>query len=319
MITSRDQLDQFASETGFRPDTLEKVLRLGALLKDINRHPFLSKALVLKGGTALNLFFGAPKRLSVDLDFNYVGDASRERMLEDRPKVERAINTLAQGQNYRIQASKESHAGRKIYLSYINTMGTRDRVEVDLNYVFRVPIGPILELPMWQPGDHERPVAKIVPHEELYSGKACALLERVMPRDLFDVIDLSRHENGIWHSAHFKKVFIAFAGTLPHPLYTYDETRFGRITETFVTKQLNPMLTPDARMSADHLKETAWATIAPLLKLDNAEREYIERIHHGELHPELLFPHDDILKQLVATHPALQWKIENVRKHLSRK
>ncbi len=317
MLISRDQLEHYAGETGFRPDTLEKVLRLGALLKDINRHPFLSKVLVLKGGTALNLFFGAPKRLSVDLDFNYVGDASREQMLEDRPKVERAINAIAQGQNYRIQTSKESHAGGKIYLSYINAMGTRDRVEVDLNFVFRTPIGPILELPMWQPGDLERPVAKIVPHEELYSGKTCALLERVMPRDLFDVIELSRHENSVWHTPHFKKVFIAFAGTLPHPLYTYDKTRFERITETFVTKQLNPMLSPDARMNADELKKKAWAATAPLLQLDSSEREYIERIHRGELLPELLFPEDETFRQLIATHPALRWKIENVRRHRS--
>ena len=313
--SSREQLEQFSGQTGFRPETLEKVIRLGALLKDINRHPLLSNALVLKGGTALNLFFGSPMRLSVDLDFNYIGDSSRERMLEDRPKVERAIITIAQGQNYQVQASKESHAGRKLYLSYINTMRTRDRVEVDLNYVFRVALGPVLEHPMWQPGDLDRPMAKIVPYEELYSGKACALLERTLPRDLFDTIYLSQHDNGIWQTAHFKKVFIAFAGVLPHPLSTYDERRFERITETFVKQQLNPMLTPEARTNADKLKVDAWTAIKPLLHLNDAEREYIERIHKGELKPELLFPEDEEFSRLVAAHPALHWKVENVRKH----
>ena len=36
--------------------------------------------------TAINLCFGEPKRMSVDLDYNYIGHLDRARMLEDRPK-----------------------------------------------------------------------------------------------------------------------------------------------------------------------------------------------------------------------------------------
>ena len=54
MRVSSRKLAALAAETGFRRETLEKVIRLGELLEDIARHPFLSKALALKGGTALN-------------------------------------------------------------------------------------------------------------------------------------------------------------------------------------------------------------------------------------------------------------------------
>ena len=77
MTVSRQTLDRLSGETGFRPDALEKVLRLGELAADIGRQPILSAALALKGGTALNLCFGAPRRLSVDLDFNYIASADR--------------------------------------------------------------------------------------------------------------------------------------------------------------------------------------------------------------------------------------------------
>jgi predicted nucleotidyltransferase component of viral defense system len=60
-------LDRCAAETGYLAGSLEKVTRLGETAGDIARHPFLNNSLVLKGGTALNLCFGAPKRLSVDL------------------------------------------------------------------------------------------------------------------------------------------------------------------------------------------------------------------------------------------------------------
>jgi predicted nucleotidyltransferase component of viral defense system len=93
----REYLGERAAGTGFRPDTLEKV-RLLRLLDQVTRHPFLGSRLLLKGGTALNLFYAVAPRLSVDLDFNYVGAADRAQMLQERPEVERAVNQLVMGE-----------------------------------------------------------------------------------------------------------------------------------------------------------------------------------------------------------------------------
>ena len=48
------------------------------------------------------------------------------------------------------------------------------------------------------------------------------------------------------------------------------------------------------------------------------ERDYIERVHAGELLPELLFPDDDETAIMLRRHPALLWKIENLKRHLSK-
>jgi hypothetical protein len=113
MNRSRAWFDAVAAETGYRRDTLEKVIRLGELGAELTRHQLLGTVLVLKGGTALNLCFGAPPRLSVDLDFNYIGAEDRAAMLEQRPLVERAIGAVARAQGYRLQWSRAEHAGRK--------------------------------------------------------------------------------------------------------------------------------------------------------------------------------------------------------------
>ena len=133
MNRSRSWFDAAARETGFRANTLEKVTRLGELAGEVARHPLLGAALALKGGTALNLCFGPPRRLSVDLDFNFVGSENRAGMLEDRPMVERSIESLALSQGYRLQWSRAEHAGRKAYLRYLLSAGVADRVELDLN------------------------------------------------------------------------------------------------------------------------------------------------------------------------------------------
>jgi len=105
MSPSLEYLERCAAESGFAVATLEKVARLGEFAGDVGRHAFLKEALVLKGGTALNLGYGAPTRLSVDLDFNYVGAAERSAMLEDRPRVEQAVVELARRSGYRVQQS----------------------------------------------------------------------------------------------------------------------------------------------------------------------------------------------------------------------
>ena len=66
------------------------------------------------------------------------------------------------------------------------------------------------------------------------------------------------------------------------------------------------------------LKLMAWYVVEPLVTLDDAEREYIDRVHAGELSPNLLFPDDEELANRLTRYPVLLWKIENVRRQLSK-
>jgi predicted nucleotidyltransferase component of viral defense system len=112
MSVSLEYLQLCSAQTGYEIGPLEKVVRLGEIAADILRHPFLGKVLALKGGTALNLCLDQPRRLSVDLDFNYIGHLERDKMLTDRPQVEEALVQLAARKGYRIQKSADAFAGR---------------------------------------------------------------------------------------------------------------------------------------------------------------------------------------------------------------
>ena len=80
-------LQRLAAETGYRLDTLEKVLRLLELLDEIAQDPVLSQRLALKGGTALDVFYLDLDRLSVDIDLNYVGALDLAAMERERLEV----------------------------------------------------------------------------------------------------------------------------------------------------------------------------------------------------------------------------------------
>lgn len=113
MKISPERLVAEAEATGFRPEVLEKAAQLLGLLNALQSHPFLREKLVLKGGTALNLFVFDVPRLSVDIDLNYVGAEDREGMLAERPKVEQAAQAVFAREGFSVRRMPEEHAGGK--------------------------------------------------------------------------------------------------------------------------------------------------------------------------------------------------------------
>lgn len=319
MKLSLEYLKRCSAETGHQVAALEKVVRLGELAGDIARHPLLGNALALKGGTALNLCFGPPGRLSVDLDYNYIAHVEREKMLADRPTMEDAVTELAERHGYRFQRSADAFAGRKIFLRYQSVLGHEERIEIDLNFLFRLPLCATEARPVWQPGDLDQPQVRIAGQAELIAGKLLALLDRCAVRDAWDVANLSEAAVRILDTSDFRARFIAISAILEHPLSTYRRDRLqNSLSDRIVAEQLLPMLASKAKISAADLVERAWHRLEPLVSLSPIENEYCSAVQRGNLKLDLLFPDDAAETARLARHPAILWKIENVRVYLRR-
>ena len=155
-------------------------------LNAIRRHPFLKGKLALKGGTALNLFVFDVPRLSVDIDLNYVGSESREAMLEERPRLEEAIQAVFSREDFNIRRIPQEHAGGKWSLRYTAASGQSGRIDVDINYMYRVPLWPVTMMDSRPLGSWRVSEIPVVDIHELAAGKLTALLDRRKARDLFD-------------------------------------------------------------------------------------------------------------------------------------
>ena len=186
MSVSIEKLRAEAEATGFRVDVLAKVVRLLSVLRGVRDHPFLKGRLALKGGTALNLFVFDVPRLSVDIDLNYVGAESRDGMLEERPRVERALTAVFSREKLSVRRAAEGHAGGKWRLRYQNPSGRSGMLEVDVNYMHRVPLWPIGTMDSCRLGSRGVRRIPVVDFHELVAGKLCALLSRNRARDLYD-------------------------------------------------------------------------------------------------------------------------------------
>ena len=183
-------LQREAEATGFRGEALEKVVRLLELLEGVRSHPFLKSRVALKGGTALNLFVFEVPRLSVDIDLNYVGAVSRDVMLAERPKVEQAIHAVCGRLGIQIKRVPGEHAGGKWRLSYPSASGRAGTLEVDVNFLLRVPLWPTVRADSRRIGAFGAAGIPMLDLHELAAGKLAALFGRSASRDLFDACEL---------------------------------------------------------------------------------------------------------------------------------
>jgi predicted nucleotidyltransferase component of viral defense system len=122
MNLRQEDLLNVARAGGFRAEMLEKVIRLMDVLNELFHNTFLKQRLVLKGGTALNLFYLDMPRLSVDNDLNYIGAIDRKIMLEERQELETILFGLCQRAGLAIKRAETEHAGGKWRLTFASVM-----------------------------------------------------------------------------------------------------------------------------------------------------------------------------------------------------
>jgi predicted nucleotidyltransferase component of viral defense system len=313
-------IQETAAALGFRPDSLEKVFRLLSLLEALRSNAFLRPRVALKGGTALNMFLFDVPRLSVDIDLNYTGSGDRAVMLADKPKVEQAIQAVCQREGLTVKRVPSDHAGDKWRLSFVNTAGSSDKLEVDLNFMLRVPLWPVTKLDSRTLGPAVAKDIAVVERHELAAGKLAALCARNASRDIFDARELLRRDD-IDHSK-LRLAFVVYGGL------NRKDWRTVRVVDVAadaleLKRELVPMLRAgvrpvDAEISSwsEALVRETRELMAAVLPLEPHEREFLDRLNDaGDIVPELLTT-ERTMQGIIRDHPGLKWKALNVKKHL---
>lgn len=315
-MISEQELKNEATQRGYRPEILEKVYHLLDLLETFMEVPYLRERLVLKGGSAINLFCSEQlRRLSVDLDFNYIGALDRETMKKEKVELEAIILDVCQRRRYSLHRNPRAHAGGKMVLVYSSVYGHKGRLEIDFNYVFRVPL--------WAPEQHfsldwpKRTQAVVLDIHELAAGKLHALLGREASRDLFDSYQLLTQ----WPLDQDK---LRLAFTVYASMERDHWERIGVNNVTFIVKEVRDQLIPVLHKEqlssfstnvikqwANHLvEETKAGLLRTVLPFNDNEIAFLDCLQqHKEIRPELISS-DEVFCQRVKEHPLLKWRIQ---------
>ena len=97
-------------------------------------------------------------------------------MLDERPKIEEAIQAVFRREDFAVRRMPDEHAGGKWSLHYLSASGRNARLDVEVNFMYRVPLWPITVLDSRSLGSWRATDIPVVDHHELVAGKLSALL-----------------------------------------------------------------------------------------------------------------------------------------------
>ncbi len=241
-------------------------------------------------------------------------------MTAERPRLDAALQQVASRLGLSVKRAPSVHAGGKWRFSYTSALGRPAILEVDVNYMFRVPL--------WDPrkrdsreflGDRVRQL-QVLDNYELAAGKLAALLARGASRDLFDARQLLASDE--FDQQMLRLAFVVYGG-MNRVDWREISSDSVKTSVDDVKRQLLPMLRRDLRPAAsdverwtsDLIEETR-ALLGILLPLAENEVEFLERLNgRGAIEPSLL-TNDADLQQRIISNPGLKWKALNVKKHI---
>lgn len=320
MKYSKEQLNHIAQNTGFRAEIIEKVLLLMDVLSDFAHDPILKQQIVLKGGTALNLFYLNLPRLSVDIDLNYIGETDREKMLQARSNIEERMIAICKRQGFTIYRKPTVHAGGKMVWRYKSALGNTGNLEIDLNFMYRVPLLPIQYKKSCVISGKFIENIPVLDIHELTAGKLSALMDRTLGRDLFDAYHLLGNEN--LNMELLRLIFTVYSGmsrkrdfrSLSPEQLNFDFTELQNRLLPLLSRYELEKIIDKSRWAREMLAEVN-VKLGALLPLRENEIGFLDALLNlGEIKPELLTEETE-LQEKVKGHPAIHWVAHNVKRN----
>lgn len=302
-----------AAELGFIRDTLEKVYRLADVLEYLNTNPLLKDSLALKGGTAINLTVFNLPRLSVDIDLDYLGADSRDEMLKKRKVINLAVSKFMLANDYSLSPkTKNPHSLDSWVYEYVNAVGNRDNLKIEINYSMRMHIFPANEVKIITEHFDSEYNVKCLAAIEIFGSKINALLSRAAARDLYDVYNMIKFELFNEEEQTLLRKSVVFYAAIAAKTINknFDTKVIDNITKYKIRTDLYPVITKRDAFDFDSAKKAVKDYISALMVLTPQEQEFLFRFENKEYMPELIFDDEDILDR-IKTHPMALWKMQN--------
>lgn len=210
-MISKDEIQIIAVEKQLHPHVIEKDYVISWVLAGINNHPKTKDTWIFKGGTCLKKCYFETYRFSEDLDFTYKhpGYLPTEAELFAITKEisgwiydHSGIEIPETGIDFEIIPNKRgSHTvqGKLSYRGAIQPnmrVTSLPRIKIDLTLDEPLVLHTVARQVEHQYTDKPPSGIKIAAYscEEIFAEKIRALIQRLRPRDLYDVIHLYRRK-----------------------------------------------------------------------------------------------------------------------------
>jgi predicted nucleotidyltransferase component of viral defense system len=302
-MLTRTKFEQLQKTTGFNLDLLEKSYHLTRTLNEIQEHSILKENLILKGGTALNFIFFPISRLSIDLDFDYTGAISKEKMVKQRPVIEKEIKEISSQLDYTLRDRGSSYIISRQSLQYQTIRNTKDHIKIEINYLDRIPLGNIEHKKFPSIFPDIKPFS--IPTyslEELTAQKSIACLNRSEPRDLYDLYILSKQKISIEQIQTFATIYFCMSSNNNK----FDVSKIKDFDIKKIQQELQQFIRSDEKLDPNTIRGEASIFLEKIVKFNKNQQRFIDAFYkEKKMCPDLI----DIDETKLMQHPALLHKI----------
>lgn len=310
---TKADLNIMSTEMNFVRDTLEKVIRLVGILDFINSDADMKGKLILKGGTAINLFVFDLPRLSVDIDLDFSDNCVRDEMVSQRNRIAEKLRSYFDREDYSLSAkSKSYHSLDSFVVNYINSGEMKDNIKIEINYSLRSHLfAPNLKKVDMKNLKSKTEIA-VMNRFELFAAKINALLSRAMPRDLYDVTNMVEHkifneDDIVLLRSSFVLYTVLSQEEVPE---SYSLEALNSITLKSAMTALLPVLHKGTHIDIEKYKDSVRPFLLELIDLTEQQKEFLSMFNQKIYKPELLFSDKNILER-IASHPMIVWKLSS--------
>lgn len=313
---SKRAIEEIAKERQFESRTIEKVLRLMAVLNEVADTDSIKTKLVLKGGTALNLFLLDLPRLSVDIDLNYIGALNVDEMQTEKVEIEKLLKKICGRLGMNMQPGPKEHAGDKWVVQYQSLIGGSDTIQIDLNFLYRVPLWAVDNKPSSILGEFKVESFQVLSYSELYAGKLRALLSRRISRDFYDATKIGA-------DIDFEKLrltLVIYGAMNPKDWRTVSPEDL-ECSAKDVKERLLPLINhtevpadEDLDAYAETMVKTVKGKLSSLFPLSEKESEFVRLVREEGIIEPTLITDDPVLADIVRQHPSLLWRASKAPK-----
>lgn len=185
------EIQNKAREVEVRDQQIEKDYILSWILKGVAQHEQLSKIIVFKGGTVLKKVYFADYRFSEDLDFTLLDNTiTNEQIFEWFNETFEYVKEEANIPLAIIDDNEHEDGGINFYISYVGPLGgfgNNKKVKVDISRSEKLEFEPIIRAAIIDYSDEEEYNLLCYPLEELLVEKLRCVMQRMQPRDYYDI------------------------------------------------------------------------------------------------------------------------------------
>jgi hypothetical protein len=208
------------------------------------------------------------------------------------------------------------HADGKWRLRYESGMGAGGNLEVDVNFMLRLPLWTVTPRDSRKLGSHQVVGVPVLDLHELAAGKLAALLSRHASRYLYDAHQLLT--KAALDPARLRLAFVVYGAMNRKDWRTVKADDVG-FSPAEVERELLPTLRREGENARDREAAiNAWtaetrAALSLVLPMTASELGFLDALlDHGEIKPELLAP-DAGLADVIRRQPMLEWKAQHTR------